>query len=212
MDIHFQSFEKSTEEKVRNEFHARRFQTLKNMVIDDRITLDASIKSIQEALSEGGNIYKSCLKLSKFTQDIERKIKEHEDQLDQLSQSFDLLLVSLSGHEAQVVSLLEKIRSLNRENVKIVDKVCELKSLITPKMDIILSGLKDAQAAMNFSEPYDLKSVEALPYFLSGLITIMESLNKSWDSHLNSLNNYYADIFKFLCIKGLCVHSIFDFG
>lgn len=70
--------------------------------MDDRITLDASIKSVDEALSKGGNIYTSCLKLSKFTQDIEKKIKENEDQLDHWSQSFDPLLVSLSGHEAQV--------------------------------------------------------------------------------------------------------------
>lgn len=54
------------------------------MVIDDIITLYAGIKSVQEALSKGGNIHKSCLKLSKFTQNIERKIKQHEDQLDQL--------------------------------------------------------------------------------------------------------------------------------
>lgn len=86
-------------------------------------------------------------------------IKEHEDHLDQLSQSFDPLSVSLSGREAQVVSLFEKIMRPDHEKVKIVDKVCELRSLITPKMDIMLSGLEDAQFFVNSSKPSDLRLV-----------------------------------------------------
>lgn len=113
MDSHFQSFEKYAKEKVRNEFYVRRLQTLKKLVADDRTNLDMGKKGIQDALSEGGNIYKSCSQLSKFTQDIKSKIKAHEDQLVKLSQSFDLLSISLSGHEKQVISLLEKLRSLN---------------------------------------------------------------------------------------------------
>lgn len=77
-------------------------------------------------------------------------------------------------------------------------QVSELRSLITPKMDIMLSGLEDAQAAMKSSEPSDLRSVEALAYLLSGVIIVMESLKKGWDSHLNSLRNSYANIFQFL--------------
>lgn len=104
----------------------------------------------------------------------------------------------MSDHEEQVVSLVENIRSLNSEKVKIVDKVCEIRSLITPEMDIILSGLEDSQATINSSKPSDLRLVEALAYILSGLITIMESLKKSWHSHLNSFDNSYVDIFIFL--------------
>lgn len=55
------------------------------MVVGDRVTLDTCVKGIQDALSKGGNIYKLCLSLSKFTQDIEKKTKEHEDQLAQMS-------------------------------------------------------------------------------------------------------------------------------
>lgn len=118
VDSHFQSLGKPVKEKIYNEFYARRFQELKNMVANNRVTLDVGIKGIQDALSKGGNIYKSFLILSRFTQVIESKIKTHEDRLVKLSRSFDPLLVSLSGHEKQVISLLEKIRSLNQKNKK----------------------------------------------------------------------------------------------
>jgi hypothetical protein len=45
--------------------------------LNDRTLLFAYVKSIQDALSEGGNIYKSCLLGSKFVEEIEKKIKEN---------------------------------------------------------------------------------------------------------------------------------------
>lgn len=43
------------------------------MIVDDKVTLDTCVKGIQDILTEGGNIYKSFLSLSKFTMDIEKK-------------------------------------------------------------------------------------------------------------------------------------------
>lgn len=65
----------------------------------------------------------------------------------------------MSGHEKQVISLLDKIRSLNQEKEKIIGQVSILRSLITPKMDIMLSGLEDAQATMKSLETSNLRSV-----------------------------------------------------
>lgn len=61
IDTHFESFEKSAEEKVLNEFNAKRLQTLKKMIAKDRVTLGVYLKSMQDALFEGRNLYKSCL-------------------------------------------------------------------------------------------------------------------------------------------------------
>lgn len=136
--------------------------------------------------------------MSKFTKDVEKKSKEHEDQLACISQSFDPLSDSMSNHEDQVISLLDKIKSLSHDRKKIVSKVGELQSHITPKLDIFLSALKDAQVALATSEPSDLKSTETQAYLFDGLIYILECLKKGWDSHLGSLKNTFADIFKFL--------------
>lgn len=95
--------------------------------------------------------------ISKFIWDIEKKAKEHEVQLSQMSQSFDPLSVSLSSHEDQVISFLEKITSLSQEKEKIIIRVCELRSLTTRKFDIMLSGLEDSQSAMKSIEPANLK-------------------------------------------------------
>lgn len=95
VDTHFESFEKFVEEKVQHEFNTKRLQNLKKMIANDKVTLDTCVKSMQEALSEGGNLYKSCLSLKRFTKDFEKNSKEHEDELACISQSVDPLLVSL---------------------------------------------------------------------------------------------------------------------
>lgn len=115
MDTHFESLEKSVEVKVHNEFNAKRLRTLKRMIADDRASLDTCVKSMQDGLSEGDNIYKSCLSLSKFTKDIEKKSKEHEEQLAKISQSLDPLSTSMNSKEDQLISLLDKIKSLSHE-------------------------------------------------------------------------------------------------
>lgn len=73
VDSHFEYLKKFAEEKVRNEFDARRLCTLKNMISNDRATLCNCVKSLQDAITIGGNLYKSCLFLNKFTADIEKK-------------------------------------------------------------------------------------------------------------------------------------------
>lgn len=56
IDTHFESFEKFVEEKVQNELNAKRLQNLKKMIAKDRVTLDACVKSMQDALSKGVNL------------------------------------------------------------------------------------------------------------------------------------------------------------
>lgn len=65
------------------------------MIANDKYLLATSVKNIQSALFEGGNIYKSCLSLSKFTEDIEKKMKECEKQLADITQAFDPLTISV---------------------------------------------------------------------------------------------------------------------
>lgn len=84
VDSHFESFEKCTKVKVQNEFNAKMLLTLKIMIVDDRDTLDTCMKSMQDAMFEGRNIYKSLLSLSKLAEDIEKKCKDHEDELTQI--------------------------------------------------------------------------------------------------------------------------------
>lgn len=53
------------------------------------MVLDASVKSIQNALIEGGNVYKFCLSCPKVIEDIEDKIKVSKKKLFSVSKSFD---------------------------------------------------------------------------------------------------------------------------
>ncbi|XP_059069826.1 uncharacterized protein LOC131046319 [Cryptomeria japonica] len=174
---HFESFEKSTNEKVQNEFNAKRLQNLKRMIAKDKATLGECVKRMQDALSKGGNLYKSCLSLNKFTTDIEKKSKVHENELECISQSVDSLEASLSSHENQVICL-EKIRSLNYDREIFFGRVGEARSLITPTMDIMMSALRDTQDALASHGLEDIKKEKAQSYLLNGFITMLENLHK----------------------------------
>lgn len=82
-----------------------RFQIFLKVVEDDRAVLKSMVKSIKNALDEGGKIYKSCFILLKFTLDIGKKIKEYEGQLVAISQSFDPISVFASSLATQVMDL-----------------------------------------------------------------------------------------------------------
>lgn len=75
VDTHFESLEKSTEEKVYSEFNAKRMRTFNRMIVGDKVILDTCIKRIPDALTTGGNIYKSCLSLSNFTERLRKSIR-----------------------------------------------------------------------------------------------------------------------------------------
>jgi len=60
----------------------------------DRTILTISIKSVQNALSDGSDKYKFCLSWPKVSEDIENKIKEQELKLSNLSNNFDPLTIS----------------------------------------------------------------------------------------------------------------------
>lgn len=78
VDSHFESLQKAVDVKVLNNFNAMRLRIVLKMVEGDRVSLITDMKGISEALNEGGNIYKSCLLLPKFTIDLDKKIKEWE--------------------------------------------------------------------------------------------------------------------------------------
>lgn len=62
----------------------------------------------------------------------------------------------------------------------------------------MLNALQDALSALKSGDPDDLKTAEPQSYLLSGFVIVFENPQKGWDSHLDSLKNLYADIFKFL--------------
>lgn len=81
---------------------------------------------------------------------------------------------------------------MSHEKERVIGRVGELQSLITPKLDTFLNGLQDAQYAMTSKEPSDLRSAEMKSYLFNDLISILESLKKGWDSHLDSLKKHFC--------------------
>lgn len=147
---------------------------------------------------EHQNLYKSCLSLNNFTMDIEKKSQEYKDQLENISKLVGPLSNSLSHLKKQVISLLEKIQNLSYDQERLIGRVGELRSHIVPELDMILNCLKDAQNALKKDDPDDLKTREVQSYLFNGFIIVFENLQKGWDSHLDSLKNLYAYIFKIL--------------
>lgn len=93
---------------------------------------------------------------------------------------------------------MDKIKSLNKEKDIIFSRVGEVRSLITPHVDSLMISIQDANDALNKSVLIDRRGEEMHAYLFSGMINILESLNKAWDNHLLSLRKNFANIFKFL--------------
>lgn len=140
IDTHFESPKKVVDVKILNHFNAMRLRIVLRMVEGDRASLITYMKGIQEALKEGSKIYKSCLLLSKFTIEIFKKIKECEGQLASISQSYSPHVIFASNYEAQVMYLLDKIKSLNQEKDRVIGRVGEMRNMFTPQLDTLLTS------------------------------------------------------------------------
>lgn len=82
----------------------------------------------------------------------------------------------MSSHENQVISLLDKIKSQSHDRERIIGRVGEIRGLITPKLVIMLSPLKDTQDTLASDDPIDIKTIEEQAYLFGGFITVLENL------------------------------------
>lgn len=88
------------------------------MIEGDRTILKSMVKTVDDALDEGGKIFNSCLFLPKFSTDTDKKIRDLEGQSTGIAQSFSLYLVFSSTLEAQIMDPTDKIKGLNKEKNK----------------------------------------------------------------------------------------------
>lgn len=96
------------------------------------------------------------------------------------------------------MSILDKIKSLNQENEIVLGRVSEVRSLITARIDSLMSSMHDAKDSLDKPIMVDRRGAKMHAYLFSGMISILESLKKAWDNYLLSLRIIFADIFKFL--------------
>lgn len=135
------------------------------MIEDDRVRLNKGLQTISEALTEGDKIYKSCLIQPKFTVDIDKQIGICQGKLAGISQSFDSNVALTSNIEGQVKALNDQISSLNVDKDRILRRVGELRNLIAPRMDTMLSNKVDCMKAMAQPIPTELKDVGFMHMF-----------------------------------------------
>lgn len=64
--------------------------------------------------------------------------------------------------------------------------------VITPKLGIMLSALKDTQDALVDNNLTDLKAAKEQVYLFNNLIIVLENLKNGCDSHSDTLNNSYV--------------------
>lgn len=71
----FVSLTKASTQQAMENFKDAKVQTFLQMINNDKAQLDKELKLIDEALVEGGKIYKSCLILTNFTTEIDKQIE-----------------------------------------------------------------------------------------------------------------------------------------
>jgi len=198
VDTHFDSLEKSAEEKVRKEFLDKRFSEILELISKDRKIVSIGIKSLENALKDGGDIYKFCISWSKATAAFDKKIKEEQDKLQSLSQSFDPLSSSIINQECQTIAVLNEIKNLEKERKNITNRMGELRRIIIPKLETMHEAISDAQTTAQTKDPTDLKRAEAFAFLLSGHISILDRMKQSWATEMIQLQTSFADILQYM--------------
>lgn len=139
--------------------------------------------------------------MTKFTADFEKIIKEQEAKMATISQVFNPLTSYVVDYEGQVIILLEKIKIIEHEKNWEIEIIHELRGLIHPKLETMMSALKEAKIAIAVSDLDNLENIEIKNYLFYGNITILENLKKGWDNSLGLLKRKYVDILKSLLVK-----------
>lgn len=80
----------------------------------------------------------------------------------------------------------------------ILRRVGELRNLISPRLDTMLSNKVDYMKTMAQPVSSDLKDVKIHATVFSAFIRVLDNLKSGWDTHLGSLKTIFADIFKYL--------------
>lgn len=97
-----------------------------------------------------------------------------------------------------MLPLLDHIEIIRLENEKIITRVCDLRGLISTKIEVMVNALKEARSVVTALDPTGLETAETLSYLLCGHISILESPKSIWDSTLSDLKKVFANIFQFL--------------
>lgn len=108
--------------------------------------------------------------MSKFTNDIEKNIKECVQKIEKIAQSFDPLVASTSDPKGQALPLLDQIENLDKEKSQIYTKAKELRCFIAPKLQTLFGTLKEAQLALTALEPLNLQKAKKNIFCLMGIL------------------------------------------
>jgi len=176
----------------------KRFSEILELISKDRKIVSIGIKSLENALKDGGDIYKFCISWSKATAAIDKKIKEEQDKLQSLSQSFDPLSSSIINQECQTIAVLNEIKNLEKERKNITNRMGELRRIIIPKLETMHEAISDAQTTAQTKDPTDLKRAEAFAFLLSGHISILDRMKQSWATKMIQLQTSFADILQYM--------------
>lgn len=81
--------------------------------------------------------------------------------------------------EPQVLSILDRIKSLNEEKEIVLRRVLEVRSLITTQIDSLMSSMQDAKDALDKPVLIDKRGAKMHGYLFFGMISILETLKKA---------------------------------
>lgn len=108
------------------------------MIESDKTQLDKELKLIDEALQEGGKMYKSCLIWTNFTTELDNKIDTYKSQLVHISQEYDPTVNLTRNVEGQILTLMGQIGNLEKEKNKMQRRAGELWNIVGPQLDTLV--------------------------------------------------------------------------
>lgn len=203
-NAHFTSLEKPSKAKAEQDYILEKFLKVCPSIANDVKFIDENIKDMKGCIDEGKQLYITCVNSVKHVQDVDKGIKEDEDNLEKIAVIFGKSKQNVIELDKVVSKTFDKISVLQRERDRVIQRFSILQSLLTPKLKIMqeLELLETSKKSYEVFRPTDLQIAEIAAYALCEEIQVADNLKKSWDTDFASLETNFSNVLSSMVLAG----------
>lgn len=144
------------------------------------------------------NIYKVCCNTDILTTNVDKKIKEFQEKIENIANSFDGLTSLTTSIDGQNLIFENQIYVLEKERDKIIRRAKSLRGLVSPRLDSLSVHKKECMDMMGKPTPIEVNEKESFAHLLIRLVSISGTFKTGCDTYLELQEKDYLEILKFI--------------
>jgi hypothetical protein len=141
----FSLLEKAAADKVQREFMQKKLEEICKTIEWDKKVLVDTAKEIKDCIIKGKALYSKCIHSFSFVKDIIDIIHKEEENLRKMAANCHNSKQSIIDFDKVVSTSMDKIRVLEVEKNRVLNRFSELRSLLTPKISILEKAKEDIE-------------------------------------------------------------------